>query len=185
MGEINEIATKLEQGKCLEEFETQDIQFFDEGKLILCPIDIVKGQTIGGKLLALYNLSINKKAANLFFDSIKPITLIVKHAKELEKRIALRLVTQLCFYGNQASHFLFEQCLYDEIKLLSSKKFTVKSLQKTIEHVEYAYELLNRHGCKDAIKALMQSNKFKKVCYCQSFYLLFTYLLKMHDLKNI
>ena len=148
MGEISEIAIKLEVTKGFttdKEFSVQEMQFNDGGKFILCPIDVYKGQTVGGKLLALYNLAINKKAANLFFEFIRPIASIIKYSKELEKRIGLRMLTQLCFYGNQASKYLFEHGLYDFIKEMNTKEFRVKMLEKSKEHTEYAYQLLQRH----------------------------------------
>ena len=164
MNEIGEIATKLEAGNKdnSKEFEVHEMQFNDGGKCILCPIDVYKGQTLGGKLLALYNLAINKKAANLFFENIQPVALIIKHSKELEKRIGLRLLTQLCFYGSYAAKFLFEHGLHDSIKEMSGKEYRVGMLKKSIEHTEYAYQLLNRHRFRDVTTNGMHNDKLKR-----------------------
>ena len=165
MDEISEIASKLDAGKgdTDKEFTVHEMQFNDAGKLIICPIDVYKGQTVGGKLLALYNLAINKKAANLFFERIQPIASIIKHSKELERRIGLRMLTQLCFYGNQASKCLFEHGLYDYIKEMNTKEFRVKMLQKSIEHTEYAYQLLHRHRIRDITTKSIVNEKLKRV----------------------
>ena len=166
MGEISEIAIKLEVTKGFttdKEFSVQEMQFNDGGKFILCPIDVYKGQTVGGKLLALYNLAINKKAANLFFEFIRPIASIIKYSKELEKRIGLRMLTQLCFYGNQASKYLFEHGLYDFIKEMNTKEFRVKMLEKSKEHTEYAYQLLQRHKMRDITTKSIVNEKLKRV----------------------
>ena len=159
MSEISEIAEKLNADKydTDKEFEVHEMQFNDDGKFIICPIDVYKGQTVGGKLLALYNLAINKKAANLFFEHIQSLSLILKHSKELEKRICLRMLTQLCFYENKASIYLFEHGLYDYIKEMNTKESHVKMLQKSKEHIEYAYQLLNKH-----FTDIHQNEKFRR-----------------------
>jgi hypothetical protein len=172
MNEIGEIATKLEAGimENSKEFEVHEMQFNDGGKCILCPIDVYKGQTLGGKLLALYNLAINKKAANLFFENIQPVALIIKHSKELEKRIGLRLLTQLCFYGSHAAKFLFEHGLHDSIKEMSGKEYRVGMLKKSIEHTEYAFQLISKHSSfvdirqnEEFKRTLLKTNSFQSI----------------------
>ena len=73
------------------------------------------------------------------------------------------MLTQLCFYGNQASKYLFEHGLYDFIKEMNTKEFRVKMLEKSKEHTEYAYQLLQRHKMRDITTKSIVNEKLKRV----------------------
>ena len=144
MGELKEFTAELLNPN--PTFELQHIQFYDDGQLIVRPIACIRGQSLSGKLLALYRLASNNRAANLFFEDMQPISLIIKHGQELEKKFALRLLTQLCFHGNHSWSILNDQSLYKEIIKLSKREldeFDVKSLLKAVKRTIYVYHLLN------------------------------------------
>ena len=132
------------------EFETQNIQFYDDGRVIIRPISCIKGQSVSGKLLALARLVTNKNAANLFSnENVHSIYLIIKHGQELEKKFAIRLLIQICFHGNNSSaSILNDRNLFKEILKLAKKEpdsFDIKSLPKTVKRAVYIFQLLNEN----------------------------------------